>query len=383
MFGSGSNREEGIMSARVQRSELAQLQAFSDECAAIALQARDADVQAALARRQIAGGSPSLVDAYQLRVQPGPALARKSDARDRLQAQIEAAADFLRDFQIAIFGQRTLMFQLYELTIQLGARGRKGYHFQAGRLTIARSPKPLNRSRLQRAWDRGKHLGKRSPCRRAWWLFNPLGEFRSNLKGALLLAIQQQLFGLERLRARFGLATLPETTEPPLGFREQAIAYLHEAVDRRKLDFDLDAVLAAGSDRWLSQLLHYFRQHLRDPSEIEALLDAASFSLQEVVEREQSQVRVAMFGFVNVGNYHRIDVAVNLSAGYLKKYIEIVPRQVDLRAVLFGFVNVYTIDDITVKPNLHQAVKLDFATAAFERAYHDATGRLAPDTSEG
>jgi hypothetical protein len=75
-----------------------------------------------------------------------------------------------------------------------------------------------------------------------------------------------------------------------------------------------------------------------------------------------------MFGFVNVGNYHRIDVALNLSSGYLNKYIEVIPRKANIKAVLFGFVNVYTIDDITVKPNFHGGMKLNFETAALEKS---------------
>ncbi|NJL02402.1 MAG: hypothetical protein HC910_18245 [Spirulinaceae cyanobacterium SM2_1_0] len=361
-----------MASAAALTSALTQLQTFSDEYVAIALAARDAEVQAALARRQVLDDRlPSLAEAYRLVVQPGPRLARKPNAQTRLRQQIEAAADFLRDFQISVFGQRTLMFQLYELTIRLGVPGPKRFQFQAGHLQIARSPKPLTQAALQQSWNQGKHLSSQSPLRNAWWLFNPLGEVRSNLKGALLFAVQRQVLGLDRVLARLGFAELPATVEAPPGFREQAIAYLSETVDRHKLDFDLDAALEQQSDRWLSQLLRRFRQHLLDPGGLESMLDVASLSLQETLAEERSQVKIQMFGFVNVGNYHRIDVAVNLSSGYLKKYVEVVPRQANVQATLFGFVNIYTIDDITVKPNLHQAVKLDFATAAFEQAYRE------------
>ena len=78
-----------------------------------------------------------------------------------------------------------------------------------------------------------------------------------------------------------------------------------------------------------------------------------------------------MWGFVNVGNYHRIDVDLNISTGYWKKYIELVPRKANVKAVQFGFVNVYTIDDITVKPNLHRSVNIDFETAALERSLQE------------
>lgn len=90
-----------------------------------------------------------------------------------------------------------------------------------------------------------------------------------------------------------------------------------------------------------------------------------------MIHEEQSKLNLKMFGFVNVGNYHRIDVALNLSSGYLKKYVEIVPRKTEIKALQFGFVNVYTINDITVKPSFHSAIKINFETAALERSLRE------------
>ena len=115
----------------------------------------------------------------------------------------------------------------------------------------------------------------------------------------------------------------------------------------------------------------YSKKNLADPGQIEELIDTGVFSLQEIIHEEKSKVDIKMFGFVNVGNYHRIDVALNLSSGYLKKYVELVPRKVELKAIQVGFVNVYTIDDITVKPNFHGAMKLNFEAAALERSLRE------------
>lgn len=87
-----------------------------------------------------------------------------------------------------------------------------------------------------------------------------------------------------------------------------------------------------------------------------------------MIEEEESKVHIKMLGFVNVGNYHRIDVALSLSSGYLKQYIEVIPRKTDINATLLGFVNVYTVDDITVKPNFYGSLHLNFETVALERA---------------
>ena len=48
--------------------------------------------------------------------------------------------------------------------------------------------------------------------------------------------------------------------------------------------------------------------------------------------------------------------------------IEVIPRKTVINATLFGFINVYTIDDITVKPNFHGALHLNFETIALEQA---------------
>jgi hypothetical protein len=114
-----------------------------------------------------------------------------------------------------------------------------------------------------------------------------------------------------------------------------------------------------------------FKKNLADPGQMEELIDAGILTLQEVIHEEQSQVEIKMFGFVNVGNYHRIDVALNLSSGYLKKYVELVPRKALIKATLFGFVNIYTVDDVTVKPNYHGAIKLNFEAAALEQALRE------------
>ncbi|MEC4986911.1 MAG: hypothetical protein SAK42_22645, partial [Oscillatoria sp. PMC 1076.18] len=94
-------------------------------------------------------------------------------------------------------------------------------------------------------------------------------------------------------------------------------------------------------------------------------------TINQVISQEKSKINVKMFGFVNVGNYHRIDVELNFNFGNIKKYLELVPREVEIKAVLFGFVNVYTVDDITVKAKIISSLKIDLETAACERSLQD------------
>jgi hypothetical protein len=50
--------------------------------------------------------------------------------------QIEAAAYFIRDFQISILGQHTSIFHLYEIEIQIAHDLRYAFKFDSGKLFI-------------------------------------------------------------------------------------------------------------------------------------------------------------------------------------------------------------------------------------------------------
>ncbi|NEO97532.1 MAG: hypothetical protein F6K58_02230 [Symploca sp. SIO2E9] len=302
--------------------------------------------------------------------------------------QIEVAADFIRDFQIGILGQRTGIFQLYEIEIAIDHHLRKTLIFEAGKLSIyipyCQSRfigRYLQYQELKKLWNRGKHLAKDSPIRKLWWLFNPIGEFRSNLRATLVLAAQKQILGIDKFVLKFGLADLSDSdAQPPenltldyksSSFKDNVIAFLKASVNEEKLGLNLELALKDQDDSSLIKLLNLYRENLTDSAQIEELIETSALSLQEVIHEEKSKVNLKMFGFVNVGNYHRIDVELNFSSGYLKKYVEIISRKAEVKAIQFGFVNVYTIDDITVKPSFHGAIKVNFEAAALERALRE------------
>ncbi|EDX77024.1 hypothetical protein MC7420_2027 [Coleofasciculus chthonoplastes PCC 7420] len=192
----------------------------------------------------------------------------------------------------------------------------------------------------------------------------------------LVLAIQKQILGIDKLFVKFNLLdngnqkhrAVQGDNQNQTELKNHAIAFLKATVKEEKLGVNLDLVLENQDDATIAQLLAVYKKNLADIDQMEELIETGTFTLQEKLNEEQSQVDIKMFGFVNVGNYHRIDVAVNLSKDYLKKYVDVIPRKTDIKAVQFGFVNVYTIDDITVKPNFHGALTLNFETAALERA---------------
>ncbi len=357
-------------------------QQYATEC----LLNQDPEVSEALRRRQIPHNRfRRLEETYKISFNLDSSLSLKS-IKKQVVKQIEAAAYFIRDFQISVLGQHTSIFHLYEIEIQIAHNLRYAFKFDSGKLFIQLPYWQVNfldchvsYQQMKNRWNRGEHLQQTSPVREAWWLFNPIGEFRTNLRTTLLLAVQRQILGIDNLFVNFGLAeatnnsTLPPKDEPKgsQSFKDKAIAFLRASVNEDKLGISLEMALKNQDEKSLVQLLGLFKKNLADPGQIEELIDTGVFSLQEIIHEEKSKVDIKMFGFVNVGNYHRIDVALNLSSGYLKKYVELVPRKVELKAIQVGFVNVYTIDDITVKPNFHGAMKLNFEAAALERSLRE------------
>ncbi len=358
---------------------------FFQQYATEALKTQDLNVNESLRRRQLPVTKiRRLEDAYTISFKLGNNI-RLNQIKKQVLQQIDAAAYFIRDFQIGVLGQQTSIFHLYEIEIQIERNIRYALAFESGKLLI-QIPywqvnflgRHISYQQMKDCWNRGQHLPKVSPTRRVWWLFNPIGEFRSNLRSMLLLAVQKQILGIDKLFIKFGLVedhhqNLSEKTGEPKNqsFKENAIAFLKATVNEDKLGVNLELALKNQDETALVRLLGLFKKNLADPGQIEELIDTGVLTLQEVIHEEQSQVDIKMFGFVNVGNYHRIDVALNLSSGFLKKYVELVPRKAEVKAIQFGFVNIYTIDDITVKPNFHGAMSFNFETAALERALRE------------
>ena len=297
--------------------------------------------------------------------------------------QIDAAADFLCDFYIGILGQYTSIFYLHEVEIYVARNISYGFSFTSGTLSIQIPSwqiswrKPYGSyPKLKNAWNQGKQFPRFSPTRKVWWLLNPIGEFRSNLRSGLMLAIQRRILGIDELLVKFGLSEteqqeIPVVREDSPSLGSGIIAFLKDLADEKKLGVNLTKILQGQTEDSLLKLVKVFEKNLANPQQLEEIIDAGVLSLQEVINKEDSQVDVKMWGFVNVGNYHRIDVDLNISSGYGQKYIEVVPRKANVKAVQFGFVNVYTIDDVTVKPNLHRLVNIDFETAALERSLRE------------
>jgi hypothetical protein len=372
------------------------LLSFLQQYATDSLRRKNQDVIESLRRRRIDTNKiPSLENCYKILLKLGSNIPLESIEKQILE-QIDAIADFIADFQIGTLGQPNTLFQIYEFEIVIDFHVQYALNFELGKFSIQFPYWHLNLlnrqlpyQTIKGIWNRGRHLNKFSPILRYWWLFNPLSEFRSNLRAMILLAVDKQILGIDKLFIDLGWsdtgdrkALVPkeetkENTENSNNFgdhlvasavRQRILSFLKATINEEKLRFNLEQVLGSQDEETLIKLFSSYKENLASPNQIEEILDAGILVLKEVIQEEQSQVDVKMFGFVNVGNYHRIDIALNLSSGYLKKYIEVIPRKSSTKAILFGFVNVYTIDDITVKPNFHGVMKLNFETAALEKS---------------
>ncbi|AFZ15974.1 hypothetical protein [Allocoleopsis franciscana] len=314
------------------------------------------------------------------------------EIKEQILQQIDEVISFIKDFQIGVLGQYNTLFHFYEVEIIIGKNIRQLFKFESSKLLIqipylrlrflnAR----LSCQNIKNLWNQGKHFDKTSPFYKYWWLFNPIGEFRSNLRRMLLLARDKKVLGLDKLLSEYGFVEQrgrkSQFLNDEIGDRSNfkhdlaglqvhaaILAFLKSTVNEEKLRSNLDQILKDQDEATLVHLLALFKKNLTDPSQIEEIVSTGILILKEVMEEEESKVHIKMLGFVNVGNYHRIDVALSLSSGYLKQYIEVIPRKTAINATLFGLVNVYTIDDITVKSNFHGSLHLNFETVALERA---------------
>lgn len=368
------------------------LLAYFQQYAFELLKKQNREVSEALSRRHIKTENlPGLEDTYRIYCKLSSFVPLEQIEKKILQ-QIDEIVYFIKDFQIGVLGQSTALFHLYEVEILIGKNIKQLFHFESGKLLIQIPYLKLRflNTRLscqdiKNLWNQGKHFNNTSPSYKYWWLFNPIGEFSFNLKRMLLLAIDKKILKIDKLLVKSGLVEHSERQSQILskkiGDKNNAksdtadlqtttaiIAFLKTTVNEEKLEGNLDQILKDKDEATLVRLLALFKKNLTDSSQIEEIISTGILSIKEVMDEEESKVHIKMLGFVNVGNYHRVDVALSLSSSYLKRYIEVIPRKTAINATLFGFVNVYTIDNITVKPNFHGVLDLNFETVALERA---------------
>jgi hypothetical protein len=243
------------------------------------LRKKNQDVIESLRRRRIdTERLPNLEDCYKISLKLGSTIPLELIEKQILQ-QIDAIAHFIADFQIGILGQPNSLFQLYEVEIVIDYNIPYALSFESGKFSI-QFPywqfKLLNRQLLypaiKQAWNRGKHINKFSPISRYWWLFNPLSEVRSTLRATLLLAVDKNILGIDKLLLDLGwtesgdrkaLVLKDETKDNTEDkghlvtsvARQKILSFLKATIKEEKLPVNLEQVLQNQDEGTLIKLL--------------------------------------------------------------------------------------------------------------------------------
>ncbi|HEY9608140.1 hypothetical protein, partial [Allocoleopsis sp.] len=287
---------------------------FFQEYATELLRRQNQEVGEALRRRNIDTEKlQALENAYTISFKLSNIMYLKP-IKDQVLQQINAVVDFIKDIHIGLLGQRSTLFYLYEVEIIIDKNVKKIFKWESGKLLIyipyinlSLFKSHFSYQEIKNIWSRGEHLDKLSPIYRFWWLFNPIGEFYSNLRLMLLLAIEKQILAIDRLFIELGIIDFGkeqhpvtkdytiETNSDTLNAKKEhsaihqaVFAFLKNTVNEDKLEVKLEDVLKYQDDESLIRLLILFKKNLADPSQIEEILNTGLLIFKEVIQEEQS-----------------------------------------------------------------------------------------------
>lgn len=285
-------------------------------------------------------------------------LARDREYKERLEAQAAVAAAFLSDFHFRMLGANVSLLKVRKIKVCTGGRGpaEPTLSFDRARfeLTLWIGPKqptpievpslrrnnlhPYSLEELKQGWKDGDAFGKKyvvgdffdarkNPIRVYWKFLNPIGEVRTALRDGIRVAALKSAKAIADLR-----------TDGAAGLREKMLDLLEN-----------DAEVKAADDAKILTLAEKWQGKLESPESSEEMAVAAlSKSLQSAIESKNTTIKRKQWGFVNVENFHKIDVS--LTVGDIPQYREMitVPDNLDIDVSQVGFVNVSTTDRVEV-----------------------------------
>jgi len=298
-------------------------------------------------------------------------LGRDKTYKERLEAQAVSAAAFLSDFHFRMLGSNISLFKLRKIKVCVGSHDVSApsiaYDRARFQLTLYIGPKqapnvpvlPIRRNNLhpytlddlKEAWKNGDHFGKKyvvgdffdarkNPVRVYWNFLNPIGEVRTALRDGIRVAALKSASALRALK----------DSEGAVGLKAKMLALLGD-----------DAAVGAADAAKILNVTEAWVAKLEKPEAAEEMAFAAlSSGLEHAIESSKTSVKRKQWGFVNVENFHKIDVS--FSTGDVPQYRETVqvPDNLDIDVTQVGFVNVSTTD----------RVEVDVALKSFVSAKH-------------
>lgn len=288
------------------------------------------------------------------------------DYRDKLVSQINEAASFLSDYHFRMLGQNHSLFKIRRVVICTTSRHYTSPVMSFDRLkselTLYTGPKrlalvgpsslrrdnlhPLSAKEIRAQWDDGEHWrkdisireivdSKKNPIRGYWNFLNPVGETRTLLREAIRAA---GLKGLGGIRERVATGNLQDWKRL---IREKLGRSISEMADKK---------LEAAPEADVKKLLSKWEEKMASPDATESMAAASLIACikKRMEKQKEVGIRRTQIGFVNVENFHQIDVS--LTTGDVKDFEEfvVVPEKLDIDVTQVGLVNVSTTDQVSV-----------------------------------
>ena len=305
-------------------------------------------------------------------------LAGRKPYADALYRQIDEVVAFLADYHFRMLGRNESLFKIRGVNLCTSAVGWRspvlGYDRARAELTLWLGPTrlgpfgpgrlrkdnltPLSAREIRQRWNAGeawqtdtsirdivdKH---KNPTRAHWPLLDPIGETRTLLREVTRRVGLESALRLGERLARGG----------------EALRVLADGLKAAKAPADVHAAIAGLGDR-ADRVASLWKTKLADPRAAEGMSIAAiTGCLKRRVERQRAlKIERTQIGFVNVENFHHIDVS--LSTGDARDFEDyvVVPDSLDIQVTQWGIVNVSTTDRVEVGV----ALRAVSSPAAFE-----------------
>ena len=319
-----------------------------------------------------------------------------------MKRQFLAAANFLKEVHVSTRGQDLGFFHPKSIDFcPLAKMNNRNMFYQSGTLTVGidnpvgmEKYEAVSSKLLMDRWDRGdiftngdddegqifevlkdvkdkakdmitaKLKGKdpRSEAKKLWFLINPIGKFRSDMRDLLqgrAMKLKREIIGafkenaLPEEKAITGQEVAAMPDQNPKVTRALLADYVEESVDQEKLKDELGEQtprqwVESLSDDEIADLKKIWTEQLSNASLTESIGQTIVEELQSPVYADDIEVNVHQTGGVAVENAHVITSNLSFAKANVKKFVApLVPRKMRFNVTQNAGVAVSTKDIVT------------------------------------